>query len=214
MYFIQMHRAKSENFHEFSDMDVIKEEVSASCETDPSCSLKKELESEQKNETLNTMSNLGRSESNSNEIPRGSADAKDELSYNFSEALTNSNKKNCRKRFACHECDYSSPRKYALKEHLMTHTGEKPFKCGDCDYSTRWKGYFTKHVIRHTEKASQKRLKLDSDIWKRISGEDGEHLATSRSFVCSHCNYYASTEAGIRKHFLTCVPHLISLRRT
>ncbi|KAL1466495.1 hypothetical protein MTO96_042695, partial [Rhipicephalus appendiculatus] len=31
--------------------------------------------------------------------------------------------------FQCHLCEYSTPKGYNLKLHLLTHSAEKPFKC-------------------------------------------------------------------------------------
>lgn len=48
----------------------------------------------------------------------------------------------------CPYCDYSSARKYNLKQHIKTqhtHKDHKPFTCANCSYATKQKSHLTKH---------------------------------------------------------------------
>ena len=54
------------------------------------------------------------------------------------------------KPFACLECDQSFAHSNSLKTHMRTHTGEKPFACLKCDHSFAHAHHLKSHMLTHT----------------------------------------------------------------
>lgn len=80
----------------------------------------------------------------------------------------------------CPYCDYSSNVTTNLKNHLHTHTGEKPFSCPLCTFSFATKDRLTTHIRTHT----------------------GE-----KPFQCSMCAYRSSRKDSLKNHMLTHQSH-------
>ncbi|XP_047740464.1 longitudinals lacking protein, isoforms H/M/V isoform X28 [Hyalella azteca] len=56
--------------------------------------------------------------------------------------------------YACSYCSYRCSKKSNLQKHLFIHTGEKPFKCSICDYRARQKVSVQRHIAtKHTSHA-------------------------------------------------------------
>ncbi|XP_045582579.1 protein bric-a-brac 1 isoform X9 [Procambarus clarkii] len=76
----------------------------------------------------------------------------------------------------CPYCSYSSPVTTNLKNHLRTHTKEKPYSCAHCPYSAITKQSLEDHIRKHT----------------------GE-----RPFSCPHCPYNAISKKRLKRHIST-----------
>lgn len=55
-----------------------------------------------------------------------------------------------KKPFSCSECGETFGRKFNLKRHMRTHTGEKPFNCPICGLSYKQRTSLKKHMVFHT----------------------------------------------------------------
>nr|XP_061789717.1 zinc finger protein 236-like [Nerophis lumbriciformis] len=75
------------------------------------------------------------------------------------------------KPFRCHLCERAFVSAGVLKSHLNTHTGVKPFKCNVCDASFTTNGSLNRHMIIHV-----------------------------KSFKCSMCDESFRTSLLIKKH--------------
>ncbi|XP_064092598.1 zinc finger and BTB domain-containing protein 46-like isoform X9 [Macrobrachium nipponense] len=76
----------------------------------------------------------------------------------------------------CSYCTYSSPVTTNLKNHLRTHTQEKPYVCPYCPYSAITKQTLDDHLPIHT----------------------GE-----RPFACPHCPHTAVSKKRLKRHMIT-----------
>ncbi|XP_047478306.1 protein tramtrack, beta isoform-like isoform X25 [Penaeus chinensis] len=53
------------------------------------------------------------------------------------------------KPFSCNYCSFRATQKRNLKTHIRTHTGEKPYACTLCPYRSAWKGNLNAHMLTH-----------------------------------------------------------------
>ncbi|XP_069999038.1 zinc finger and BTB domain-containing protein 7B isoform X11 [Penaeus vannamei] len=60
------------------------------------------------------------------------------------------------KPYACPHCPYRCIQRGSLKIHLATHTGEKPFACPYCQYQSAHNGHLKRHVATHFRKSTKK----------------------------------------------------------
>ena len=52
-------------------------------------------------------------------------------------------------RYKCKLCNYSTPHKWLLKRHNLSHTGEKPYMCVRCRKCFRQSAHLTGHIRTH-----------------------------------------------------------------
>ncbi|XP_066970916.1 longitudinals lacking protein, isoforms H/M/V-like isoform X9 [Macrobrachium rosenbergii] len=81
-----------------------------------------------------------------------------------------------RKQYQCPYCSYSSYVRTNLKNHIHTHTGERPYSCPYCSMSFTTKSRLQSHVRIHT----------------------GE-----KPFHCTECPYRAPRKDSLQRHMLT-----------
>lgn len=101
----------------------------------------------------------------------------------------------------CPQCEYSTPVKQYITQHIRRHTGEKPFKCSLCEYRAAQKQSVTYHMRRHTgekpfkcthcDYSSSSRQNLDRHI-RRHTGE--------MPYGCPYCSYRSITKGPVVDH--------------
>ena len=106
-----------------------------------------------------------------------------------------------KQQWQCPQCDYSTPVKQYITQHIRRHTGEKPFKCPLCNYRAAQKQSVTYHMRRHTgEKpfkcphctySSSSRQNLDRHV-RRHTGE--------MPYGCPYCSYKSITKGPVVDH--------------
>jgi KRAB domain-containing zinc finger protein len=104
--------------------------------------------------------------------------------------------------FPCEICSKVFNRIDGLKDHMRTHTGERPFSCGDCDLTFRNKftlrshkinkhGYTSSFICSHCGKAFAARQPLENHE-RTHTGE--------RPFTCDICNKQFTSKYSLLTH--------------
>ena len=87
------------------------------------------------------------------------------------------------RKFLCDFCAKSFCTKTKLREHRMTHTGEKPFKCGKCDYGSTQRGNLRLHMKTHERE-------------EKLTPE-------KKPYRCQQCNYTVNRVTYFLQHMKT-----------
>ena len=104
----------------------------------------------------------------------------------------------------CNQCEYTSFRVGNLREHLLTHSGEKANKCKQCDYASSRAGHLKRHLKTHSGEKSNKCNQCD--YASSMAGNLRRHLKThsgEKSNRCNQCQYSYSRADNLRTHLRT-----------
>merc|ERR1712228_277245 len=107
------------------------------------------------------------------------------------------------KRHKCPQCEYSTDITTCLRNHIRTHTGERPYVCsyGECQKRFTTKYNLDRHIKRHlgikNHKCSHcnKTFVTKHDLTKHIRTHTGE-----KPFECKHCKQRFTTSTNLSRH--------------
>lgn len=109
----------------------------------------------------------------------------------------------CDRLFQCHLCQYSTPKPQNLKQHLVSHSTEKPFQCEVCPAAFKSLDSYKAHMCKHTgEMPYQCHLCPYTTFYnKRLLDHKRSHLNTM-PFACTMCTYRTKRKANLHMHKL------------
>nr|XP_042901465.1 zinc finger protein 883 [Parasteatoda tepidariorum] len=100
--------------------------------------------------------------------------------------------------YICPQCDYSTYYPSLLKNHTLTHSGERPHKCSVCRKSFSLKGNLKKHMLIHFKLPNNEHLstELKPAIYSTFTVTK-RHKTVN---ICSECDYSTHDSSNFRKH--------------
>ena len=111
------------------------------------------------------------------------------------------------KEFKCNICGAVLGEPLALKEHMRTHTGEKPLTCKYCDMTFSHRGSRNKHQRRHEMRAGTYKETVQCNYCDMtLSNKNAlkEHVslahAGDKPFKCRYCGKCFAYKCGVQVH--------------
>jgi uncharacterized Zn-finger protein len=105
------------------------------------------------------------------------------------------------KPFACPHCSMRFNQSGSLNEHIRTHTGEKPFACTHCSMRFNQSGSLNEHIRTHT--GEKPFACTHCSMRFNQSGSLNEHIRMhtgEKPFACTHCSMRFSHSGSLKRH--------------
>lgn len=150
----------------------------------------------------------GNSDVNENDS-KTSVETKVEKDADGVQLETSVDNENGKRMFHCPVCQYKTPNRSRVQEHLFTHTNERPFKCTQCDFETRRNRDLKRHMLTHsnsygTEDLGQKVYECNdcdyrTSLKRRFRNHKLSH-SNNQLFECIDCDYKTTKKHDLKRH--------------
>lgn len=85
--------------------------------------------------------------------------------------------------FVCYSCPYHTYKSDHMRDHIMTHTGERPYQCGQCNFRSSRKNSVIVHFrVKHSWRFwKKKKISCDPSLYTQTRttlGLSGNHWFT------------------------------------
>nr|XP_019559839.2 zinc finger protein 557-like [Aedes albopictus]XP_019559841.2 zinc finger protein 557-like [Aedes albopictus] len=109
------------------------------------------------------------------------------------------------KKHVCIQCGMAFRYPGGLKDHEMTHTGEKVFQCSKCPKAYSNRNTYRKHVASHEMPADKYKCEICGVTLKSLHGLRRHTLQHTgeRPHRCPHCPATFAVPAGLKCHLFT-----------